>query len=262
MPDWINVLQDNYPVRITKILSHSANWLFSSATNYIFPNPHFNPLNDKKTTVYCIHGTADYPGSLRPLANLLIETELSDSIEQVILLNFPERFTGKSIEFFAEHLLNDIKQRDIKNVILIGHSRGGLINPYLAENLELNDLTIEAIFSYGTPYSGSEHASNPLSFFSTSVKEMKVNSHFLEKLRQQIVASTTPYFFIAAPKDKIVTTQSAIITEYCQEHSSRALILQQPEGHLSMLSSPEAINYIKQSLAELPQSMASNSLAV
>ena len=142
--------------RAVNALTHSAQWFFSKAHDYVYFNPRFNAhTTTTPITLYCVHGTADYPGSLRPLAQRLLDTNLPSTIEKIVLLNFSHRFKGKSVEFFAQELRQHIAQNHVQRVILIGHSRGGLINAYFAEFLA-HDVQIDALINYAAPFQGSK----------------------------------------------------------------------------------------------------------
>lgn len=244
MDELWDIVDKNYPVREVKFFLHARNWLFSRAQDYVIPNPNFDPKSKNITAMYCVHGTADYPGGLWGLAQKFLKAGLASHIKMIVLPNFPKRFRGQSIESFAEVLTDKIKFYEIDNVVLCGHSRGGLITAKFAvDYAESAGINVVSSISYGTPYSGSAVATYPSNRLSTSVKQMQLNSPFLIDLKEKILSSKTRFYFIAAPKDLLVSPNSAIIHEYEEKYPGSALLLTRSHGHLSMLTSNKAIAF-------------------
>lgn len=122
----------------------------------------------------------------------------------------------------------NIKGKDYKNIILVGHSMGGLISKqYLLNNLENNKVV--KYISIATPHRGSSLAKYA-SYYHNQIKELLKNNDYLTMLNNQWTSSQDKlpisYYFFGA-YDKIVEKDSAIpfddaknIFSFAENHSS------------------------------------------
>lgn len=209
---------------------------------YLNPN---NTAGQSDIAIYCIHGTCDNVSAFYYIMKN-IKDALPKEICSVHVPAFTDRWHGQSIEYFAEELKNKILDNNHKNVILIGHSRGGIVASYFAEYLaaEIN-VNVLGVIAISAPFTGSKHAIWPLRWMSTSVDEMKINSDFLNKLNNRIRKSTKRYFYVAAKYDWLVPPESTALPE--QKETIKIL---DDEGHLSMMLSPLLVDYIKDCIKE------------
>lgn len=145
-----------------------------------------------------------------------------------------------SIEHFAQ--LVDKKAQEIerktglKELILIGHSMGGLVSAYYAENISPPQ-KVRCIVTIGSPLHGTQMTAFG---FGQCIFEMAPNSTFSQNLRKKIKDSSIPYHFVASRSDNIVIPwESALLDE---EHKS-SLVLQH-HGHLRLLISPKVIRQV------------------
>lgn len=106
----------------------------------------------------------------------------------------------------------NIKGQDYENIILVGHSMGGLIaKQYLLDNLEANK--ISTYISIATPHLGSKLAKYNFFYKHIQIKELDYNNGYLKNLNNQWISFQdklpTSYYFYGA-YDKIVEKNSAI----------------------------------------------------
>ncbi|KTC85261.1 alpha/beta hydrolase [Legionella cincinnatiensis] len=243
----LNTAKAQQPIATTGMFAHTYYWLTSPSGDQTYQNPSYkkdqNP--DGETAVYFIHGTADQSSAFQLVADRLIRAGLPNEISTLNLLSFDQRYQGKSIVFFAEQLREKIKANQHKRVILIAHSRGGLVASYFAEFLaQQAGIEVPLIMTVGTPFNGSYLAIKPLSWFSDSIREMEIDSNFLIQLKKKIIDnSLSNYHFFIATEDAIVPGESGFIQEYVKKHPNSLTILDR-HGHLSVMSSHRLVAHI------------------
>lgn len=234
------------PISTTGMFAHTYYWLTSPSGDQSYQNPNYKNEQDHNsgTAIYFIHGTGDQPAAFQRVAERLIQTGLPDEICSLNLPAFDQRYQGKSIEFFAEQLRDKIKANHHQQVILMAHSRGGLVASYFAEFLAKEaSIEVPLVITVGTPFNGSYLAVKPLSWFSDSVKEMEIDSQFLFQLKQKIIENpVSDYHFIIAKEDAIVLGNSGYIKEYVSKYPDSLRILDR-HGHLSVMSSHRLVSH-------------------
>ncbi|MDX1901136.1 MAG: alpha/beta fold hydrolase [Gammaproteobacteria bacterium] len=229
----------------TGILKHTFLWFTSSIQKVVYINPKCR--RDSSLTIYCIHGTGDRPGVLSLLADRLISDDLPGNISKIHLMSFDNRAQGESIESFTDQLAAKIQTRNDKNVILIGHSRGGLIATYFAENCAKKmNITVHSVIAICTPFGGTDKAAPPWTWFSKSIAEMEKNSEFLNTLSAKVRQSTMPYRYFSAGNDEVVKGNSVCIPEH-RDH----LIELDGHNHASILTSNRLASHIRDYLKSL-----------
>ena len=90
-------------------------------------------------------------------------------------------YNTNEVHFSAELIHELIRENSLKNIILISHSKGGLIGKYLL-SFKNEDGAIEKLIAVATPWAGS-HAAKLIPH--KSAKELRPNSEILEKLNIQ-----------------------------------------------------------------------------
>ncbi len=148
-------------------------WLWATAC---FRQTVRQGTDDKtKPAIYFIHGTADWGSSGIDIAESIPESLFS----KFHLLSFKDRLIGKDIDSFSIQLAHKIKYENDKNVILMGHSRGGIVATRFAEDYaEYLGVKVQVVFAITTPYKGSHLAKWPLTSISDSVIDYKKKSDF------------------------------------------------------------------------------------
>lgn len=191
--------------------------------------------------IYYIHGTADRTGGFADEAEYLLYA-LPENYSKIHLVAFDDRGAGKNIESFSMQLAHKIMAEDDRDVILIGHSRGGLIASWFAENLaEPNGITVHAVAAVSSPFGGSDFAIPPLTWYSGSVNQMQKGSPFLTDLSEKIRRTNTRYLYFHGENDWLVTEESA-----CIESHRDQLIRIRGHNHLSIVHAPELIDHLRE----------------
>ncbi|KPK32564.1 MAG: hypothetical protein AMS24_03905 [Chlamydiae bacterium SM23_39] len=141
-----------------------------------------------------------------------------------------------SIEEYVKKLKEEIeKKKGLKEIILIGHSMGGLISWYLAlkENIKVK---ITDIISIGVPFEGTKTA---ILGFGECAKQMRYKSNFTISLKKDILKENKIRTFnIATTLDQVVIPyQSAILDK-------KPSFLVEDLGHASMLFSKKIVEKV------------------
>lgn len=147
-----------------------------------------------------------------------------------------------SIENFAEQIAEKVRSIEedtgTDSTILIGHSMGGLVCAYFAENLA-RETQISHVITIGTPIRGTKLASLAIG---ECTKQMNYGSRFTKKLNRQIISNDSiKYFHIASKTDKIIIPYLSSLTN---RHLDRQLMLN-GHGHTSLITfAPEVPEHI------------------
>src|SRR3989344_1126451 len=241
------------PIHYTGIPRHMALWATANSDDEILHNPKFKEYKSENDsngiTVYCVHGTADRSSSFSLIANRLLPN-LPAMISSIVLVSFDQRGQGKGIAHFAQQLRDKIHYYQHKNIIIMGHSRGGIIAATLAELLYRESFQIHAIFAICSPFGGSDYAIAPITWYSSSVEEMKPNSLFLRTLNAKIKNSTIQYQYVAVENDSLVSKEAA-----CVEEHKKFLTVLDRHGHLSIMSSNRIVEYIRQHFYDITDTL-------
>ncbi len=155
--------------------------------------------------------------------------------------------TGRPIEVMAqeiERLANEIEEETrIRDLVLIGHSMGGIVASYYNEELAPFG-KVSHVITLGTPFSGTRTS---CLHECPSAKAMRPDSELLAQLRKKIGANTyTRYCQVATAFDNIVYPyQSALLVG----READQLLLEVP-GHLGLLIAPKVARQITYWLKE------------
>ena len=150
--------------------------------------------------------------------------------------------SGKSIETYATDVQKKVKeiqkQTGRNDLVLIGHSKGGLVSSFFAvEHARGIGCEVTDIITIGSPLAGT-----PVAYIGMGrdAQEMRVDSEFHKKLRCQISnLKSTRFFHIASQADDIVPHTSALIGRV----ASHQLLLKDT-GHLSLVFSSRIADQI------------------
>ncbi len=153
-----------------------------------------------------------------------------------------------SIAKLAEQVKEKVEaiqsETDASQVILIGHSMGGLVASYFCEYLA-KPKQVARIITLGSPFKGTWSAALA---YGQNGREMAPQSPFLVELLDKIHHTAVPYFSVASKIDNLVIPwQSALINEDIPNHN----LIFEDYGHLRLLFSPVVVNQIVEWIAEL-----------
>jgi predicted esterase len=221
------------------VFRHLKNWVFIKNKEIKYFNPNFSASSIQNTSIIFVHGAVDKAGAFNDLIDGLLPT-LSPQITYLISVSF--RGLDKGIAAYADKLIQIIKKTGSSDVILIGHSRGGIICAYAAEYFAVeNKIKIRGIIAIASPFHGSKYIQYPLTAFMKSMDEMRIDSELIKNLRELLNQNQHhyKYFFISGGEDLLVETNSSVLVI----PGSQSKIF--PDyGHLSILHAPEFKTYI------------------
>lgn len=200
--------------------------IFSSFLS-IFSIESVDKINEKDTPILLIHGYLNYSSVW--LFHLKRLKKKGYSAIYTINLGSPflsiEEY-GKKVEKKAQQIAKDLKRKDL---ILIGHSMGGLVASYYASFLASG--TVKKVITLGSPFKGTKMAKIGIGKCS---REMETNSLFLEKLRKNIENSPDIHFFhLGTTKDQIILPYTSA---FLGDQTSRHCVLDEM-GHVGLLYS-------------------------
>lgn len=129
---------------------------------------------------------------------------------------------GESIAIYAKQIQQKVsqiqKETGKKEIILIGHSKGGLVSSYYATHLaDSTSTTITDIITIGSPLAGAR----PIAYIGPGedAAEMRPDSTFHRELRDEIQEHPEIRFFhIASKSDEIVPFSSELLGEDSSRH--------------------------------------------
>jgi hypothetical protein len=243
-------IRSNQPVHITGAILHSLRWGLYGFDGILYKNPRFLSARYEGCEgvgIYCVHGTADNPKSSFQLLSQRLMDGLPGSVSSIHLVAFEKRARGTLIEDYAKQLLATIVANKHGKVILMGHSRGGLIAAYLTEYLA-KEAGIEVLLTIpmGSPLKGSYLPIFPFTYPITSIRQMAKESIFLTDLEAKIAAGGNKYCYISAENDYCVLSDSTSL-----ESPGHSKYFLQRHGHLSMMSSSILVEFVKDVLHKL-----------
>ncbi len=150
--------------------------------------------------------------------------------------------TGKSIKTYAHYVQEKIKEiqeeTGRRDIVLIGHSKGGLVSSYFSNYLaEETESEVTDIVTIGSPLAGT-HAAN--FGVGQDAGEMRSDSIFHKELRERMDSNlSTRYFHVGSETDEVVPQSSALIGN----DPARQLSLKDT-GHLGLLFSSRVADQI------------------
>jgi pimeloyl-ACP methyl ester carboxylesterase len=170
-------------LKLTSLVKYLLNWVQSKDEDFTLDFQTDLSLDESKLIdIYFVHGIADKSHTFNHLISMLKINGLPKNIKSINSVSL----TGikSNIKSFANILLTKIKRNNHKNVVLIGHSRGGIISAYAAEHND-DGINICGVVAIASPFSGSKYALFPLTAIFESIYEMKKESIFLTTLKSK-----------------------------------------------------------------------------
>lgn len=236
----------------TRALMHAATWPFRwRGKTYINPNA----KDESDIVIYCLNGTMDGPGAFDFLMSEILPY-LPPAVKAVRLVSLAQRMHGIGIDDYARQYPEIIKNNGDTKIILVGHSRGVLVNAYFAvflakliaelEESGLNDpakldlakwmanLEILGCIDLAGPYLGS-YLAEFFSWCSISVDQMTPDHPFSQILVEAMMKSDIKRFFHVPKKDGITDPKSTYITDL----PNSSVTTYEYECHMSIMRSRE-----------------------
>lgn len=147
-----------------------------------------------------------------------------------------EPMFGSIQELASNKVVDKIKlikqQTNCKNIIIIGHSMGGIVGSYYSEYLD-NAKLIKAVITIASPFSGTK-----VSMFAKgdNAKEMCPGSSFLTELRIAIDKTPSKYYQICSKFDNIIFPWQSSLLSSCPSENQLVLPF---AGHLTLIHMKE-----------------------
>lgn len=131
-----------------------------------------------------------------------------------------------------------------KEIILVGHSMGGIVSSYFATH-NPTDVSISDVITIGSPLRGT-----PLAYagLGACAKQMRPGSELLSQVHEKVKESTTRFFNISSRADQIIlSNESSLFDKTCDERITSHTF--EDMGHATYLFSPavaeQLIHYIR-----------------
>jgi pimeloyl-ACP methyl ester carboxylesterase len=131
-----------------------------------------------------------------------------------------------------------------EDIVLIGHSMGGLVASQYAMHMDHEKL-ICAVITIGTPFYGTKVS---IMAAGENAKDMRPGSKFLANLRERVTKNPHKFFQIMTRMDNIVFPWHSAALDDIPD--TQKLVLPHA-GHLEMLHSKEVARQINQIIANL-----------
>lgn len=150
--------------------------------------------------------------------------------------------TGRSIKTYAQYVQEKVKeiQKETgrRDIVLIGHSKGGLVSSYFRNYLaDETETDVTDIITIGSPLAGTHIANFGVG---QDAGEMRADSKFHKELRERMDGNlSTRYFHVGSETDEVVPQSSALIGK----DPARQLSLKDT-GHLGLLFSSRVADQI------------------
>lgn len=151
-------------------------------------------------------------------------------------INFLTSYSpNDKIENIAEKIVEFIKNKNLQNLNIITHSKGGLVARYISQNYRDIDQRIKTIFTIATPHHGSLFA-----HLVKSQKQMLPNSEFLKNLNS--TSSNSKIINIYPRIDNHVIPNSSLILKGAKNIKLDII------GHTRILEDKKTMEEIKKYL--------------
>jgi pimeloyl-ACP methyl ester carboxylesterase len=131
------------------------------------------------------------------------------------------------------------KQGNYKQIVLIGHSMGGLVASYYSEFLD-EDKLVQNVFTIASPFYGTKLS---VAAAGINAQQMCPGSKFALSLRSKLNLSAKKYYQVATQLDNIIFPWRSVLLE--NTPSSRQFIVPF-ESHLGLLHSKLVVQKIKE----------------
>ncbi|MBX7066583.1 MAG: hypothetical protein K1X28_05080 [Parachlamydiales bacterium] len=239
---WLNRVADGTMFESTISQLHSlaneinsviaSSWLFPLTLFSSYHNPKGNPEGQP---ILMVNGYLSFGSTWHYQREKLAE----EGFGPIYTMNVG---SGKSIRTYAEEVdekIEQIRRETGRNdIVLVGHSRGGLVSSYYATYIAPGrQVEVTDLITIGSPLCGT-----PIAHYGPGhdAEEMRPEHIFHRDLREHINAHEgTRFFHIGSKTDEIVPISSALIGDDAQRQ-----FLLKDTGHLGLLFSSRVADQI------------------
>ena len=207
--------------------------------SYNNPKDNHNIQDSQKHVVLLIHGfcraQTDWLWFQSKLAKLI-----PNPIYTLNLANplSPIQTMAESLTRKIEHIKEDT---NCESITLIGHSMGGLVSSFYAENLDIDNL-VNKVIMIGSPINGTKAA---VLGVGKNVKQMLPNSVFLSQLREKIYNSKKQYYTVASKMDNLIYPWYSAILSPADNIDRANTLVEEQESHLGLIYSIDVLKQVK-----------------
>ena len=205
----------------------AAAFLFPMTFSSSYLAPRGNPEGEP---ILLVNGYMSFGATWHALRQRLVEAGFGP----IYIINVG---TGQTIEHYAEQVAKKVdqiqKETGRKDLILIGHSKGGLVNAYFATHQTEAEIT--HFITIGSPLEGTPRANIGVGH---DAKQMRPDHPFHKELLEKLSASGLHCLHVASPQDGVVPLASATPGDPANHRIFPG------EGHLSLIFARETANAI------------------
>jgi len=158
-----------------------------------------------ENAIVLIHGSGVNEAQFMPARKIIDDLKIDAEVYSCDLNSGGTYSSDKydSIELYAarahRYMQNNVSG---KNITLIGHSMGGLVAAYLAENYD--DIKVDKVITIATPWQGAymlKYLYGMLSFNTERHKQMVPGSEFLNELKTKAIHNGKEYITVGCSYD-------------------------------------------------------------
>lgn len=227
-------------------VKETAAFFITSITNPINgiqfnPEPLAPGQQTEKTPILCVNGYLHNSSAWHFMREKL-EKEGAGPIYTISVGNPVESIKNKAnrVKKLAEKIAKETGRNDL---VLIGHSMGGLVSSEYASNLAPEN-TVKGIITLGSPLQGTHIAKIGIG---QAAREMGKKSSFVKQLQENIdkTAQKVKFYHFGSKTDLIVSGSSAINVKSNKEKNSDGFRHEYSScGHASFLYSEDVAKHV------------------
>ena len=208
-----------------------------------------NEYDQNKTPIVFIHGAG---------GNAVEWNDIMKSIDkekfQPIFISYPSGIKlDYTVNIITQKMNTIINKYDVKNMIIIAHSMGGLVAKSVIKNLNQNQYVVNKFITLSTPWQGHMSASNTkdLPYYIPSWLDMQPNSSFINSIKDRSILKNVEHYLMFGFQGKLTLygrdndgtiSLESQLSEYAQNSATKMFGFN--ETHTSILSSEKVIEKI------------------
>lgn len=199
-----------------------------------FQSFHAAKGNLKGRPILMVHGYVSFGAIWHDLREKMVEKGFGPIYTMNVGSGNSIKSYAKDIEARVEEIQKETGRKDL---VLIGHSKGGLVSSYFATHADQTKTTVTDVITIGSPLAGTPMAHYGIG---RDAYEMRPEHKFHDELRQKIKESAHIRFsHIASEQDDIVPFSSAFFSENRARHFAV-----KDMGHLGLVFSSRVADQV------------------